>query len=470
MATQTLDDYKLRDLVGIFSRWRWLALGAFLGVLLPGLAVTLLMLPLYEATALLLVDRPTLSSVYSVKPGQSLEAQPMMRSVNREEEVKTVAETLRTRAMVVAVVDELKIDRAALNRIRDFRRHVQALIDWVIETAQWLYAEAKYLTGLSTRPTAEELAFLEREELLDAVAKRLGITPLPDTNVLRVSFRSSDPKLAQAALNLYVTKFVNGQQRIDQASKAHFAEELRMVTGELRVAEAALADFRSRNSSYAGTTQRDMLLNALEAIRADWQRTDALHAQRAGQLGDLRARQWTDPHTQREVAKALVDAQVEIAGLAAKNTALRKAMAERQKELDAITQASVRIRELERDVARAEEAFSLRQRNFEQARVVASMAEANMRHVRVVDLAAYPLSPVRPRSLLYLGIALGAALLAALALPLVAHMNDTTLSSEAELAELLGTPVVVSLGQVRRPDARPWPLLLGRAPAVQGRT
>lgn len=450
MSTQSIDEYKLRDVLGIFARWRRLAVIAFFAVLIPGIAVTVLMPPMYEAAAILLVDRPTLSPVFSVKPGQNMEAAPVLRSVNREEEVKTVAETLRTRTLVVEVVDKLQIDRESLNRIRDFRRYVQAVIDWVLDTAKWLYAEAKYLTGLATRPTAEELAFLEREDLLATVGKRLAITPLPDTNVLRVTFRSSDPKLAQEAINLYVTRFVNNQQRSDQASKAHFAEDLRMVADELHAAETALTQFRSRAASYAGTTQRDLLLQSLEQLRSEWQQTDARRAQKSAEVSDLEGRQWTDPRVQRDVGKSLVDAQVELAGLVAKSATLRKSIGARQQELDNINQASVRLRELERDVARAEEAFSLRQRNFEQARIVASMAEANMRDVRIVDLAAYPLSPVRPRSLLYLGIALGAALLAAIALPFIAHLNDTTLTTEADVAVQLGLPFVASVPRVRR--------------------
>lgn len=459
MSVHPNEDYKLRDIAAVFIRWRTLALAAFLSILIPGVLVTLLMPPMYEASAVLLVDRPTLSPTYSVKPGQGVESVPFLRSVSREEEVKTVAETIRTRALVESTVDALGIDKASLNRIRDFRRKVQAAVDWVIDGARWLYDETKYAIGFTTRPTAEEQAFTKREALLDEVGNRLRVAPVPDTNILRASFRSSDPALAQAAINNIVTEFVGRQQRRGQSSQAHFAEELRQVAEELRAAESELAEFRGKMSSYSITTQRDLLLQSVEQLRGELSQIEARRAQKHAAVQELRGRQWADPRMQREIGKNLLEAEVELAGLTAQSGVLRNAVAERQKELANINTASVRLRELERDVARSEEAFALRQRNFEQARVTESMAEAKLRDVRVVDLAAYPLMPIRPRTLLYLGIVLCAAALAAIAMPFVAQLNDTTLESEHDALRLLGLPFVASVPHVARLSSRAAALL-----------
>lgn len=450
MSDYASDDYKLRDILAIFGRWRKLALAAFLAVLVPGLAVTVLMPPMYEASALLLVDRPTIAPTYTTRPGQGLESAPVLRSVNREEEVKTVAETIRTRALVETTVAALAIDFASLNRIRDFRRYVQAAIDWVLDTGKWLLAEAKYRSGFSKRPTPEEIAFAEREKLLDAVGDRLRVTSVPDTNVLRASFRASDPSLAQAAINAMVTEFVGRQQGADKASRELFAEELRQVAEELHAKEVALADFRGRMSSYAIATQRDLLLQAEERLRAEIAQAESRRAQKSAAVAALRDRLWADPRFQRDINKSLIDAEVDLAEVTAQLGPLRKALEETRQQLFTINKATVQVRELERDVARSEEALSLRQRNFEQAKLTETMTSAQLRNVKIVDLAAYPLDPVRPRTLLYLGIALGAALLAAIALPFVAHLNDASVASEHEVARLLDLPLVASVPRLRR--------------------
>jgi uncharacterized protein involved in exopolysaccharide biosynthesis len=440
MAT-TSDDHNLRDIWAIFVRWRNLALVAFLAVLIPGILVTLLMPPLYEATATLLVNRPTIAPAYSVKPGQNIEPAPVLRSINREEEVKTVAETVRTRAIVDDTVRTLNLDLATLNRVRDFRRYVQAAIDWVVDNAEWLWREFKYATHMSTRPTPEEQAYLERENLLDIVDARLRVTPVPDTNVLRASFRSSDPVLAQKAVNTIVEDFVARQQDTARASREHFADELRQVGDELKAAEGALATYRGQMSSFYNATQRDLLLQSVEQISNDLAQAEAKRGQKRAAMEALRKQQWADPRFQRDISKSLMDTESELAGLDAQIGVLGKAIAERQRRLSTINVESVRLRDLERGVTSLEEAVTLRQRNYEQARVAEGMA-SDLRDVRVLDLAGFPLSPVRPRTLLYLGIALGAALLAAIAFPFIAHLNDTTL------------PVVATIPRLRKQKAR----------------
>lgn len=444
-ASANSEEYKLRDILAILARWRKLALVAFLAVLIPGILVTLLMPPMYEASALLLVDRPAMSAGFSVKPGQNLESSSILRSVNREEEVKTVAETIRTRALVETTVDKLSIDTEVLKRIRDFRRYVQGAIDFVLDGIKTVLNELKYLIGFSKRPTAEEEAFASREKLLEAVGERVRVLPVPDTNVLRVAFRASDAALAQSAINTIVTEFVNGNQRSAQASRKHFAEEMRAEAEQLNAADQALADLRSKAATYSSNTQRDLMLQSQERLRVEIAQAEALRAQKAAAIDTLRKRQWTDPRLQAEVSKNLMQAEVELAQVSAQLVSLRGSMDENRRRLAANNTDSVKLRELERAVATAEEAFALRQRNFEQARATESMTGANLRNVRIVDLASYPLSPVRPRTLLYLGVALGAALLAAIALPFLAHLNDTALASEQDVSRLLDLPLVVSV-------------------------
>lgn len=462
MSTASLasaEEYRLKEILAIFVRWRKLALMAFFCVLVPGVLVTLLMPPMFEASAILLVDRPTISPSYSVKSNQVGEASPILRNVNREEEVKTVAETIRTREVIEASVTKLDMDMAALTRIRDFRRYVQAAIDGVLDSVKWFFRELKYLTGFSKRPTPEETAFAEREKFLDTVGERLRVVAVPDTNILRVSFRSSDPVLAQSAINTIVTEFVDGKQREVQDIRVLFAEELRLEAERLHAAEATLAEFQRDRSAYSVATQRDLLLQSQERLRAEIAQAEALHAQKSAAVGALRKRLWSDPRLSSQVNVKLVGAEVDLEGVKAELESLRRSLQDNAQLLSSNNDAGVRLRELEREVARSEGAFSLRQRNFEQARATESMTGAAIRNVRIVDLAAYPLTPIRPRTLLYLGIAIGAALLAAIALPFLAHLNDITLASERDASRLLGLPLVVSI-----------PLIKDLPPTVDQRT
>lgn len=467
MALADTDDYKLGDMLGIFWRWRRLALAAFAVVLIPGLLVTFLMPRVYEATATVMVNRTITAPAYSVKIGQTLDASSILRSVNRDEEIKTAAETVKTRAVIDAVIEKLRLTSESLKNIRDFRRYVQMVIDVVIDTADWIYSELKYAVGLSKRPTAEEKAFMDSEQLVENVDDRIKIKPVPDTNMLKISFRAGDPFLAQKVINEVVNEFIAAQPRVKESSRTFFADEAQSIAEQLRVAEEKLAEYRQKTSAYAVVTQRNLILQTIETLRANLTQTEAALAQKQAAVDTLQRRLQTEPQFQREISKSLIDAGVDLAGFKASAATLQAAIEARLEELSKLSDEEVQTRELERQVAKAEQAFELQQRNLEQARVTEKMASANLSELRVVDYATYPLSPVQPRSLIYLGVVVGASILAALASVFLAHLNDTTLSSAKDVARLIDVSFVATFPDMRRGRAaRHPPDLLGETPGT----
>jgi len=396
-----------------------------------------------------------------VKAATSIESAPVLRNVNRDEEIKTVAQTIKTRAIVESTIKELGIDFEKLNHVNDFRRYVQATIDWVVDTSQYLFRELKYALHLSKRPTPEEEAFYDRESLIDSIGNRIKITPVPDTNVLNASFRSSDPQLAMAAINFVVEAFIKNQPRIDRASREYFRGDLEQAAEELKVAEAELVAFRHQSATYSVNTQRNLVLQTIETLRSNLTQTDASRVQKQAAVETLRAQLRAQPQYQREIGKNLIDAEVDLAGLSAQVTTLRDAIQARLDELAKLNDSEVRLHELERRVARAEDAYSLRKRNFEQARVTEGMANAQLTEVRLIDFASYPLSPVRPRTWLYLAIAFGAAVLATVTFPFVAHLNDNTFSSANAVSRMLDIAFIAEIPRV----ARRKRLMRGAAPS-----
>ncbi len=451
------DDYKLRDLLAIFWRWRRLAAGAFLAILIPGIAVVFLMPPVYEATATILVNRVNVAPAYSVKPGQAADQTSVIRNFNNAEEIKTAGETIKTRAIIDRVIDELQLTKDKFNYIRDFRRYVQMGIDGVIDGAHWIYSELKYALHLATRPTADEQAFLGKEGLADSVADSIKINPVPETSVIRVSFRAGEPYLAQRAINALVNEFIVHQPKSDPFSRAFFARETQEAAEKLHAAEAALADYRQKNSAYSIGAQRDLLLQAVAALRASLAQTEALRAQKQASIDSLRERRLTGLRveerdklkTQRdvenEISKNLAGADAELAGHTASAASLQAAIADRLDELAKLSSAELHAMELERLVTKYGQDYELKQRNLEQASSVEQMKNAHIGDLQIVDHASFPLSTVRPRPWLYLGIVLGAAILAMLAAPVLAHQNDTAVTSCREVARLLNVSFVATL-------------------------
>lgn len=462
-------DYKLRDLVAIFWRWRRLAAGAFLAVLIPGVLVVFLMPPVYEATATILVNRVNVAPAYSVKTGQAMDALSVVRNVNSAEEIKTAGETIKTRPTIDRVIDQLQLTKEKLGSIRDYRRYVQMAIDGVIDGAHWIFNESKFALHLSKRPTLEEQAFLEREGLADSVADGVKINPVPETNVIRVSFRSGDPYLAQTVINALVNEFIAHQPKADQTSRAFFALETERAAQELHDAEKALADYRQQYAAYSIGVQRDLLLQAVATLRANLTQTEALRVQKQAAVQLLSERRLTalrvedrdklktERDVERDISRSLIEADVELAGYTASAAALQTAISARNDELAKLNAAELHAKELERIVARNEQDYELKQRNLEQASNIEQMTNARISDLQLVDRASFPLSTLRPRPWLYLGIALGAAILAMLAAPVLAHQNDTTVTSRRDVARLLNVSFVAAIPDLARkqPSGRP---------------
>jgi uncharacterized protein involved in exopolysaccharide biosynthesis len=459
------DDYKLHDLLAIFWRWRRLAAGAFLAILIPGVLVIFLMPPVYEATASILVNRVNAAPAYSVKTSPAVDPLSVVRNSHNAEEVKTAGEMIKTRATIDRVIDQLQLTKEKLNYIRDFRRYVQMAIDGVMDAAHWLYSEFKFTLHLAKRPTAEEKAFLDKEGLADSVADSIKINPVTETSVIRVLFRSGDPYLAQTAINALVNEFIVHQPKTEQTSRAFFARETEQAAEKLHAAEKALADYRQKNSAYSVGVQRDLLLQGVAALRASLTQTEALRAQKQASIDALRERRLTalrvderdklktERDVESEISKSLIGADVELARYTASAAALRTAIADRLDELAKLSSAELHAMELERLVTKYGQDYELKQRNLEQASNIEQMTNARISDLQLVDRASFPLTTVRPRPLLYLGIAFGAAVLAMLAAPLLAHQNDTTVTSRRDVARLLNVSFVVTIRELKAPPS-----------------
>ena len=153
-----IEPLTLKDVLAIYQRWYKLAIFTFIGLIIPAVVVIFLILPMYEATASIWINRMGPSADYSVG-AHSASSTTIFRNLDRQEEIATHSEMLKARVIVEAMVDKLDLTMDKLNRIRDTRRYVQAVINGVLDGSRFVYNELKYLIGLGTRATPEEVIF-----------------------------------------------------------------------------------------------------------------------------------------------------------------------------------------------------------------------------------------------------------------------------------------------------------------------
>ena len=519
MKTPELETFTFADIQTIFFRWRWLAAFTFIALMVPSVLVIFLMPPTYEATGTVWINRQSPNADYSVQ-SQANSGNTTFRNVDRNEEINTYVEMLQSRVIVEAMADRLNLTRESLRYIRDARRYVRAVLDGVIDGAQFVYNKLIYLLHLGTEPTPEEITFLNRVNLLDMAQDRLSVRPLTDSNIIAVAFQCSDPLLAQKAANTILDQFIEYYGNIKEArAKTFFSDVSDKLGQELAHAEAELAVVEQETSNYSIEQQRGLLLNNMSetlerlkvarvgqaeiqarktilqsrieteperiAIRSEIKRNPVLE-KLEGELIELKRRRTLLQRKQRinnsiplqqveaeiaalqpqldkinqhdidgnitfelnplrqELRSQLFKAEVELAALAAEEQALVEKTQEYRSELEALSDTELRLRSLKRKVSRLEEAYTLNVRNREQAKITEELAQARLADVRIIDYAAYPMKSIRPRKLLYLGIALGGALILALAMPFLAYFNDKTIFDEHDVEKYLNVRFVAS--------------------------
>jgi succinoglycan biosynthesis transport protein ExoP len=444
MVLSENDSLTLQDIIDILVRWRKLAIVTFLTILLPAVLVIFLMPPLFQASALIMVNRQSNAADYSVSPQMSGQT-GTFRSLDRQEEINAHVDSIMARSVIEGVISKLDITKERLDHIRDFRKYIRAFINFVLDSASYLYDETKYFLGLSSRPTEEEVKFLEHERLVDNVRDRLQAQPESDSSIIAITFKSSDAFLARDVANAIVDEYLNFYAKSrDTRARTFFSEESEALEKQLAEAESRLSEVRRTSNAYAVDQQRTLLLTQLSNTREKLGQAESQSAQLRARIAVLR-KFANEPKFRDEIENARINLAIADAEIAALNEIAAKV----ESQLAGLGDAELKIRQIEREVRTLENAYLLSVKNREQAQVIEERAQASLADVRMVDVASLPLKPIRPKKLLYLGIALAVSIVLAIAAPFFAHFNDTTLYTEKDVKYCLGIDVVASFPKLK---------------------
>jgi polysaccharide biosynthesis transport protein len=198
---------------------RLIIAGAFLGALILGLALTLMMAPIYTAQATLQIDRESVRvlNVDDVSPREAL---------GGEEFFQTQYGLLRSRSLAERVVDSLGL----------------ASSDAFIEA----------MGGTPPQRgdrTAARYAALRREVVIAIVQANFSVSPVRGSRLVKISFDSPDPALAAEVTNAYAENFIqaNLDRRYESSSYARefLEEQIGQTKSKLEEAERALVDYAS---------------------------------------------------------------------------------------------------------------------------------------------------------------------------------------------------------------------------------
>ena len=253
----------LRDLLAVVFRHRRLAVNSFLGILL-GTLLSLWILPKqYEAQMKILVKRERTDPVITSEAN----AFPQFSTNVTEEDLNSEVELLKSRDLLEKVVVACGLQHSRTNSL------------WASLSGA---AEAR-----DTSPSAGIDESIPKA--VRVLEKRLQVEPLKKTNLIAVTYKSTDPQLAAQVLatlaNLYLEKHVAVHR--PPGAFDFFKQETEQYRSGLASAEARLAAFGRNNGVVSAQLEKDLTVRKLTEFQSALEETQAAIAETKQRIGAL---------------------------------------------------------------------------------------------------------------------------------------------------------------------------------------
>ncbi len=464
------------------QRWNIVSLAVVIAVITA--LVVLAMRPVYRSTATLMIESQQ-ANILSIEEVYGLGAAS-------KEYFLTQFEILKSRELAEKVVLELDIRHHP-----DFDPDLQEpLFDW----KAWL-------------PIDFEIEVASEEEKLagvvDHFVESLGVAPVRNTQLVKVSFEAYDAALAARVVNelasVYIDSHLDAKLEATQKAATWLGERLEGLRQNLEEAELALQAYREQEELVDVSGVRTLAARELDEVtealvEARGRRAEAeavftevealtdrspealaslpavlshsliqrmkeeealaernvaqlskrygpLHPKMIAAQSELRS---AVENMNRQVLRVVEGVEKDYQVASRSERALESQLAIAKKQVQDVNRKEFKLRELQRDVQTNRQLYDM---FFTRIRETDEASGMEAAHARVVDAGIVPRVPVKPRKALSVILAFMAALVAGVMLAFLKDALDNTIKTPADVDERLGVPLLGAL-----------PLILGKKP------
>jgi capsular exopolysaccharide synthesis family protein len=448
----------------ILKRHRWKILAFVAAVVAATLIISSRLTPLYESTATVDIDRRM--------PTGILGQEAMQPGTNDSDQfLATQVKLVQSDSVLRPVVQRFKLIEAGEVALPDQVKSVEA-------------------------------------EDAPVVLKRLAVTRPPNTYLLLIRYRSANRRLAadvanaiaqsylehtyniryrsSASLSAFMEKQLEGlRAKMEQSSAAlgRFERELNVINPEEKTNilsarllqlntehTAAQADRVRKQAAFysvqGGSLEAAQVFQQGEALRKIAERVEEAEAR----FADVKVRYGENHPEYRKAAAQLAEAErlqaaarvniarrveIEYRQAAARESMLRKAVAETKAEFDSVNARSFEYQALKREAEADRQLYQELVRKIKEAGINSGFQNSA---IRIADPARPALKPVFPNLPLNLSLALALSTLLAAGVALLSDALDNTVRDSDQVARVLKTEVIGHLPMVRN-----W---RGRLPAL----
>lgn len=259
LSTEQDDEIDLRQYLQIFSKYKFKIATLTILILILSVLISLSLTPIYRSSAKLLLESNS-AKVVSIEEVYGL-------SSSGREYYQTQLEVIKSREIAEKVFNKLSIDKHPEYRLEKKPSFFQQLglnLDWL----NWL--------PVSWQPNSQADDFSpekKRSKALDNFIGNLDIQLLRNTQVLLISFESSDPELAAQVPNVVADTFIENDllARLEMTKRASswLMEQMDGLRTDLEKSEQALQDYMQANQLVDVAGVKSIAADQLGALTSD---------------------------------------------------------------------------------------------------------------------------------------------------------------------------------------------------------
>ncbi len=216
----------LRDYLHILSGRRWILAAIFTGVLAAAVISNFMERPVYTATATIKIDKGS-PNILAFKGAYE-------SSRNDDDYYQTQYKILKSRNIAARVIRKLD-----LGKRREFKGGPSALKEGAMLIFPFLREDGGRRGGQDT------------QDLVKPFLKRVRVSPVPNSQLVNVSFTAHDPALARDAANAiagaYIDYNVESAYDAGRQARSWLEQQIKIMKARLKDSEEALNQYAAGN-------------------------------------------------------------------------------------------------------------------------------------------------------------------------------------------------------------------------------
>jgi succinoglycan biosynthesis transport protein ExoP len=230
------EETHLRDYLNVILRRKWIVLVFFSSVVITVALASLLMKPIYKSTAVIRIDKEA-PNVLTFKDVQVMDP-------DDQNYYETQYMILQSRNLAKRTIEKLNL-RNDPRFNPNLGENGYSLFDMVTGSVSGMFSR-KRANPQDTQPEDREWT-----PHINRFARMLSVDPVPKSQLVKISFESPSPELAQKAANAvtetYIDFNIDSKVEASQQARAFLEKQIEVLKQKVEASEARLNDYATAN-------------------------------------------------------------------------------------------------------------------------------------------------------------------------------------------------------------------------------